>query len=217
MKPIWLVALGKRALDLVGGIGGYLAFAFTFPFLSMLIKLESPGPSLYRQVRVGMNRRSRSRARAQAYAGPERRKADLGGRTFSIVKYRTMRLDAEANGPQLCLKGVDPRVTRLGKWLRALHIDEIPQFINVVKGDMSLVGPRPEMLFLVERYDTWQRQRLAVPPGITGWWQVNGRSDLPMHLNTQFDLYYIRNYSLWLDLKILWKTVWVVLKGQGAY
>jgi lipopolysaccharide/colanic/teichoic acid biosynthesis glycosyltransferase len=73
------------------------------------------------------------------------------------------------------------------------------------------------MLFLVERYDAWQRQRLAVPPGLTGWWQVNGRSDLPMHLNTQFDLYYIRNYSLWLDVKILWKTVWVVLKGQGAY
>jgi lipopolysaccharide/colanic/teichoic acid biosynthesis glycosyltransferase len=87
----------------------------------------------------------------------------------------------------------------------------------VLRGDMSRVGPRPEMLFLVERYDTWQRQRLAVPPGITGWWQVNGRSDLPMHLNTQFDLYYIRNYSLWLDLKILWKTVWVVVRGQGAY
>jgi lipopolysaccharide/colanic/teichoic acid biosynthesis glycosyltransferase len=82
---------------------------------------------------------------------------------------------------------------------------------------MSLVGPRPEMLFLVERYDAWQRQRLAVPPGITGWWQVNGRSDLPMHLNTQFDLYYIRNYSLWLDLKILWRTLGVVLRGQGAY
>ena len=99
----------------------------------------------------------------------------------------------------------------------ATSIDELPQLWNVLRGDMSLVGPRPEMLFLVERYDAWQRQRLAVPPGVTGWWQVNGRSDLPMHLNTQFDLYYIRNYSLWLDVRILWKTVWVVLKGQGAY
>jgi lipopolysaccharide/colanic/teichoic acid biosynthesis glycosyltransferase len=82
---------------------------------------------------------------------------------------------------------------------------------------MSLVGPRPEQQFIVEAYEPWQRQRLAVPPGITGWWQVNGRSDLPMHLNTHLDLYYIRNYSLWLDLVILWRTLGTVLSRQGAY
>jgi lipopolysaccharide/colanic/teichoic acid biosynthesis glycosyltransferase len=111
----------------------------------------------------------------------------------------------------------DRRVTRVGRLLRRTSLDELPQFFNVVKGEMSLVGPRPEQLFIVEQYEPWQRQRLAVPPGITGWWQVSGRSDLPLHLNTDFDLYYIRNYSLWLDLLILWKTVWVVMAGRGAY
>ncbi|MBI3361009.1 MAG: sugar transferase, partial [Chloroflexi bacterium] len=111
----------------------------------------------------------------------------------------------------------DTRVTRMGRFLRRTSLDELPQLFNVLKGEMSLVGPRPEMQFIVEGYEPWQRGRLAVPPGITGWWQVSGRSNLPMHLNTQYDLYYIRNYSLWLDLMILWKTVGVVIRGQGAY
>jgi lipopolysaccharide/colanic/teichoic acid biosynthesis glycosyltransferase len=89
--------------------------------------------------------------------------------------------------------------------------------INVLKGDMSLVGPRPELPLLVERYQPWQRQRFAVPQGMTGWWQVNGRSDKPMHLHTEDDLYYVQNYSLLLDLHILLKTIWVVLRGRGAY
>jgi exopolysaccharide biosynthesis polyprenyl glycosylphosphotransferase len=171
--------------------------------IALAIKLDTPGPVIFKQQRVGEN-----------------------GQQFWMYKFRTMCQDAEARGPQL---GFDPqgkpiykwphdaRVTRVGRWLRRTSLDELPQLFNVIRGDMSLVGPRPEMLFLVERYDSWQRQRLAVPPGITGWWQVSGRSDLPMHLNTQFDLYYIRNYSLWLDVKILVKTVWVVIRGQGAY
>ncbi|MBK7451879.1 MAG: sugar transferase [Anaerolineales bacterium] len=111
----------------------------------------------------------------------------------------------------------DPRVTRVGRFLRRFSLDELPQFINVVRGDMSLVGPRPEMPHLVDKYQPWQRKRFAVPPGITGWWQVNGRSDRPMHLNTEDDLYYIQNYSILLDIQILIKTVWVVLFGKGAY
>jgi lipopolysaccharide/colanic/teichoic acid biosynthesis glycosyltransferase len=111
----------------------------------------------------------------------------------------------------------DARVTRLGRWLRRTSLDELPQFFNVLRGEMSLVGPRPEVQVIAEQYEPWQRQRLAVPPGITGWWQINGRSDLPMHLNTHLDLYYIQNYSLWLDIVILWKTLGVVLRHQGAY
>jgi lipopolysaccharide/colanic/teichoic acid biosynthesis glycosyltransferase len=111
----------------------------------------------------------------------------------------------------------DPRVTGVGHLLRRTSMDELPQFFNVLKGEMSLVGPRPELPFLVDCYELWQRKRFAVPQGITGWWQVNGRSDKLMHLNTEDDLYYVQNYSLLLDLQILLKTVWVVLRGKGAF
>ncbi|MEP7357048.1 MAG: sugar transferase [Anaerolineales bacterium] len=196
----WLV---KRVFDLAAST---VLLVLGWPMMLLIglaIRLDSAGPALFRQQRVGEN-----------------------GRLFWMYKFRTMCQDADQRGPQLDFDAQghpvykwpnDARVTRVGHLLRRTSLDELPQFFNVLRGDMSLVGPRPEMMFLVERYDTWQRQRLAVPPGITGWWQVNGRSDLPMHLNTQFDLYYIRNYSLWLDLKILWKTVWVVVRGQGAY
>ncbi len=171
--------------------------------MTVAIKLDSPGPVIFKQRRVGEN-----------------------GRLFWMHKFRTMISDADMCRPDVILDGEgrqvykapdDKRITRVGRFLRRTSLDELPQFWNVLKGEMSLVGPRPEMEFIVEKYEPWQRQRLAVPPGITGWWQVNGRSDLPMHLNTHLDLYYIRNYSLWLDLLILWKTVGAVLWRQGAY
>ena len=98
-----------------------------------------------------------------------------------------------------------------------MSFDELPQFINVLKGEMSLVGPRPEMPWLVDRYQSWQRKRFAVPQGLTGWWQINGRSEKPMHLNPEDDLYYVYNYSLWLDIKILLRTPIAIIRGKGAF
>ncbi|MFQ5410006.1 MAG: sugar transferase [Anaerolineales bacterium] len=193
----------KRLFDIALTTAGIVLLWPLFVVLGIAIKLDSKGPVLYRQQRVGEN-----------------------GRLFEMYKYRTMVADAEelrapirytAAGEAVYKIASDARVTRLGRFLRRSSLDELPQLINVLRGEMTLVGPRPEMPFIVEQYEPWQRQRLAAPQGITGWWQVNGRSDLPMHLNTQYDLYYIRNYSLWLDLKILFKTIGVVIRGQGAY
>lgn len=198
--PAWVI---KRLFDLFVTV---VALAVLWPVMAAIaiaIRLDSPGPAIFTQTRIGEN-----------------------GRVFKMYKFRTMSPDAERRGPpaevgpdgRLRFKRPDDeRVTRLGRFLRRASLDELAQLFNVLKGEMSLVGPRPEQAFIAEQYEPWQRQRLAVPPGITGWWQVNGRSDLPMHLNTQYDLYYIRNYSLWLDLKILFKTVGVVIRGQGAY
>lgn len=194
----------KRIFDLV--VGGAL-LVLTLPIMAavaLAIKLDSPGPALFRQARVGEN-----------------------GRLFTIYKFRSMVQDAERLQPQVTVRDADgnlvhkrqgdPRVTRVGRFIRRTSLDELPQLFNVLKGEMSLVGPRPELPWLVERYEPWQRRRLVVPPGLTGWWQVNGRSDKLMHLHTDEDIYYIANYSFWLDLRILWRTLWVVLQGKGAH
>jgi lipopolysaccharide/colanic/teichoic acid biosynthesis glycosyltransferase len=144
-----------------------------------------------------------------------------------MLKFRTMVHNAEelrgqvekqdADGNLVHKTRDDPRVTRMGRLLRRFSLDELPQLFNILAGTMSLVGPRPEMPWLVDRYQPWQRKRFAVPPGLTGWWQVSGRSEKPMHLHTEDDLYYIQNYSIWLDLQILARTIWVVLVGKGSY
>jgi len=149
------------------------------------------------------------------------------GRIFSMFKFRTMVKNAEdlqnqvekidADGNVIHKLRDDPRVTRVGKFLRRFSLDEVPQIFNILGGTMSLVGPRPEMPYLVDKYQPWQRKRFAVPPGLTGWWQITGRSDKPMHLHTEDDLYYIQNYSIWLDIQILIRTVWAVLIGRGSY
>jgi exopolysaccharide biosynthesis polyprenyl glycosylphosphotransferase len=194
----------KRAFDFVFGL---IALMLALPLMALsalMILLEDGRPILFRQKRVGEN-----------------------GRLFEMLKFRTMVKNAEQlqgqvekrdrDGNIIHKLRDDPRVTRVGRVLRRFSLDELPQFINVVRGDMSLVGPRPELPYLVDRYQPWQRKRFAVPPGITGWWQVSGRSDKPMHLHTEDDLYYIQNYSIWLDIQILMRTVWAVLIGRGSY
>jgi len=194
----------KRAFDLVIGCLGLIASAPLLAVAGIAIVMEDGSPILFRQKRVGEN-----------------------GRLFEMLKLRTMVRNAEdlrhevesrdPNGQLVHKSKDDPRITRVGRVLRRMSIDELPQLINVLRGDMSIVGPRPELPYLVEQYEPWQRQRLAVPPGITGWWQVTGRSEKVMHLHTEEDLYYLENYSIWLDLQIIMRTVWVVLMGRGAY
>lgn len=194
----------KRLFDIAASSLGLLFLSPIMLVAALAVKLEDGGPVLYRASRVGEN-----------------------GRLFSMLKFRSMVVDADKiqiqfnhadeQGNIVHKVNDDPRVTRVGKWLRRTSIDELPQLLNVLRGDMSLVGPRPELPWLVENYEPWQRKRFAVPQGITGWWQVNGRSDNLMHLHTDQDLYYIQNYSLWLDLQILWRTLDVVIRGKGAY
>lgn len=197
--------LVKRIFDLVFTL---LAMPFVLPLMGIIaiaIKLDSPGPAIFSQTRVGEN-----------------------GKLFQMLKFRSMVQDADKmryviesvdeNGRIVQDKRKpDPRVTRVGRFLRRTSLDELPQLFNVLKGEMSLVGPRPELPHLVEQYELWQRRRFAVPQGITGWWQVNGRSDKPMHQHTEDDLYYVQNYSLWLDILILFKTLLAVLRRKGAY
>ena len=192
----------KRVMDIVVSATGLLLLAPLFAAIAAAIKLDDRGPVIYRTARLGEN-----------------------GSIFQMLKFRSMLVGADrlppspanpADGP-LHKRRDDPRVTRVGWVLRRYSLDELPQLVNVLRGDMSLVGPRPELPWLVDRYAAWQHKRFAVPQGMTGWWQVNGRSDNPMHLHTEQDLYYVQHYSLWLDIQILWRTIAVVIRGKGAY
>ena len=171
--------------------------------LALLVRLTSPGPVLYRQTRCGLN-----------------------GRRFTLLKFRSMVANAESLRPELEslneLEGPafraadDPRCTSVGRWLRKFSLDELPQLWNVLWGDMSFVGPRPPLPEEVERYEPWQRRRLRMRPGLTCLWTLEGRNRLSFDRLVQFDLAYIDNWSLWLDLKIVVKTIPRVAMGRGA-
>ena len=194
----------KRVMDIAGGLVGMLITLLFFPFVAIAIKLDSPGPVLFSQIRIGRN-----------------------GRRFKIYKFRSMYVDAEKRKKELEkqneMQGLmfkmenDPRITRVGKFIRKTSIDELPQFYNVVKGDMSLVGTRPPTADEFEKYNQYYRRRISMTPGLTGLWQVSGRSEIEDFDDVvKYDLQYIDNWSLTLDIKILFKTIWVVLAGRGS-
>ena len=194
----------KRALDIVGSALFIVAFCWLYALVALAVRLSSKGPVIFRQKRVGR-----------------------GGRTFTCYKFRSMCVDAEerknqlealneVSGPVFKMKE-DPRVTPVGRFLRRFSLDELPQFFNVLKGDMSLVGPRPPVPAEVAHYGDYERRRLSVKPGITCLWQVNGRSDIPFDHWMELDHAYIDHMSLWTDLSILLRTVPAVLTGRGAH
>ena len=214
LKGIGVIA--KRAVDVVASAGAIVVFAPLFALIALLVKLLSPGPILFKQIRAGRD-----------------------GRPFTFYKFRTMRHDTDdtihreyassfIGGKELRLRDEktdkkiykmpdDPRVTPIGKILRKASLDELPQIFNVLKGDMSLVGPRPPIAYELTVYKEWHKRRLRAKPGLTGLWQVSGRSSVPFHDMVLLDLYYINRWSLLLDFEIIFKTVPVIVSGKGAY
>ncbi|UCD64985.1 MAG: sugar transferase [Candidatus Zixiibacteriota bacterium] len=222
-----LMGIAKRAMDIIGSLVGLI---LTIPFwlvIPAVIKLDSPGPVFYTQTRIGLNRRRNQRrlyqkADVNDKRRRERRRTDYMGKPFKVLKFRTMVNDAEKkSGPVWASKG-DPRITRIGKLLRKTRIDEIPQFLNVLKGDMSLVGPRPERPSFVMDLSTKIKgysNRLNVRPGLTGLAQVENGYDSSLTSvvrKVRYDLEYIEKRGFWTDIKIMLKTVIVVLTGRGA-
>ena len=184
----------KRALDLLIGGGAALLTAPLVALAALLIRLESPGHPIYRQTRVGKD-----------------------GVSFEICKLRTMVRGAEFTGAGLAIQEGDDRITRVGAFLRRTSLDELPNLWNVVRGEMSIVGPRPTVQVQVDQYTERQRGRLNVKPGITGWAQVNGRASLPWSERIELDLWYVEHRSFLLDMRIIAKTVHMLVAGTGLY
>lgn len=203
-QKYWFFAI-KRVIDVVGSLTGLILLSPLFLIIAILMKLEEPkGPIFFSQTRIGLNQKA-----------------------FRMYKIRSMVTNAEdllidllseneVEGAMFKMKE-DPRVTKVGKFIRKFSIDELPQLWNVVKGDMSLVGPRPPLEREVMEYTDYDKQRLLIKPGCTGLWQVSGRNDLSFDEMVELDLKYIKNLSLKNDILILFKTVWVMIKPNGAY
>jgi lipopolysaccharide/colanic/teichoic acid biosynthesis glycosyltransferase len=180
----------NRAGDVVGASLGLVLASPVLAAAALAIKLEDGGPVLYRQRRVGHR-----------------------GADFDLLKLRTMVVGAERQGAGFAVNRGDPRITRTGRILRRLSLDELPQLWNVVRGDMSLVGPRPTLRYQVEQYTPRQRRRLDVKPGLTGWAQVNGRTKLPWDERIELDVWYVEHHSPWVDLKVLLRTPLALITG----
>jgi exopolysaccharide biosynthesis polyprenyl glycosylphosphotransferase len=194
----------KRLMDLVGALVLLVLLAIPMVMVAIAIKLDSPGSVIFRQIRVGKN-----------------------GRVFTFFKFRSMYIDADARleelqhlnetqGATFKMKN-DPRITRVGRFIRRSSLDELPQLFNVLAGQMSLVGPRPGLVREAAHYRPDQYRRLAVSPGLTGLWQVSGRSSLSFEEMVKLDIYYVEHWSLWFDLKILFRTIGAVIRAEGAY
>lgn len=183
----------KRALDVAGSAILLCTLSPLMLLIAAGVKADSRGGAIFRQRRVGQ-----------------------GGRAFTIYKFRTMVEGADRSALGSYCYRDDPRITRAGRLLRRTSLDELPQLVNVLKGDMSFVGPRPDLPHHVERYDARQRERLAMRPGITGWAQVNGRNGIPWAARIELDLEYVEGWSLWRDLRVAARTVRVVLAREGT-
>ena len=186
--------VAKRAMDVAGGAVGLALSAPLIGVAAVLIKQEDGGPVFFRQTRVG-----------------------LDGADFEVLKLRTMVVDAESKGAGFAVDEGDPRILRIGDLLRRTSIDELPQFWNVLVGDMSLVGPRPTLRYQVEQYTERQRRRLDVQPGITGWAQIHGRASLPWAERIELDVWYVEHQSLKLDVSIMLRTVGTLFSRGGTY
>jgi undecaprenyl phosphate N,N'-diacetylbacillosamine 1-phosphate transferase len=184
----------KQLIDIAIAIIAIIIFSVPFLIIALLIKIDSKGPIFFRQERVGKN-----------------------GRTFKIWKFRSMILGAEKIGLGYEVEKNDSRITKIGKYLRQWSIDELPELFNVLSGEMSLVGPRPTLKYQVEKYNNFQKQRLLIKPGLTGWAQIHGRNSLSWEKRIEYDAWYIKNWSIWLDAKILLKTINVILSKKGIY
>ncbi len=187
-----LQRLLKRVFDLLFVFFFLPVFLILVPLIGFLIKLDSRGPVFYRSTRIGRE-----------------------GKPFQCWKFRTMIFGADAHS--LAQGAKDERITAVGRWLRQTSLDELPQILNILKGEMSLVGPRPAIEALVREYNSHQKQRLSMTPGLTGWPQVNGRNALPYLKRLDYDVWYVQHWSLWLDVKILFRTPFVVLAQRGIY
>jgi len=192
MREFWLVL--KEIFDRIVSFFALVILLPLFFIIAIIVKLDSKGPFFFVQERVG-----------------------TGGKPFNAVKFRTMLVGANEKTEGKYIDKENPYVTHFGKFLRRSGIDELPQVINVLKGDMSLVGPRPTLKYQVEKYNDFQKRRLLMKPGITGWALVNGRNKLTWEERIKYDVQYVNNWSFWLDIKILFKTFWVVASGEGLY
>jgi len=191
--PVQLIL--KRLVDILISLIGLILLAIPFAAIALAIKLGSKGPIFFRQERVGLN-----------------------GRVFKTWKFRTMVVGAMKQGLGYNVAKDDPRITRVGRFLRSWSLDELPQLINVLRGEMSIVGPRPTLKYQVEQYDDFQRKRLLVKPGITGWALIHGRNLLTWEERIKYDVWYVDHRTIWLDLWVMIKTIWVVLiKREGLY
>lgn len=203
VRPNKLYLYSKRIMDIVGSLIGIIILSPLYLLIAILIKLDSKGPIIFSQERVGLN-----------------------GQKFKMYKFRSMVVNAEElkeklkkrnerKGPMFKIKQ-DPRVTKIGRFIRRTSIDELPQLINVLKGEMSLVGPRPSLPKEVMQFESWMLERLDVKPGLTCYWQVQGRDDIPFEEWMELDIKYVRQRNMWIDIKLIFKTFTVLIGDKNA-